>query len=318
MMSRIAVLDDYQGVALDMADWSQVSAQAEVVVFDDHLSDADAVADRLGGFDVVCAMRERTPFSRGLLAKLPDLKLLITTGPRNASIDVAAANERGITVCHTASLPTGTPELTWALILALARRIPLEFANMRDGRWQTTVGADLAGKTLGILGLGRLGSRVARVATAFGMSVISWSQNLTDERADECGAVRVGKEELLTRSDFITIHLVLSERTRGLIGAEQLARMKASAYLINTSRGPIVQESALVDAIRQGVIAGAGLDVYDVEPLPADHPYRNLPNVVLTPHIGYVTGESYRLFYGEVVENIEAWLAGTPIRILNP
>ena len=317
-MSRIAVLDDYQGVALDMADWSQVSAQAEVVVFDDHLSDADAVTDRLRGFDVVCAMRERTPFSRGLLAKLPDLKLLITTGPRNASIDVSAANERGITVCHTASLPTGTPELTWALILALARRIPLEFANMRDGRWQTTVGADLAGKTLGILGLGRLGSRVARVATAFGMSVISWSQNLTDERADECGAVRVGKEELLTRSDFITIHLVLSERTHGLIGAEQLARMKASAYLINTSRGPIVQESALVDAIRQGVIAGAGLDVYDVEPLPTDHPYRNLPNVVLTPHIGYVTGESYRLFYSEVVENIEAWLAGTPIRILNP
>ena len=317
-MSRIAVLDDYQGVALDMADWSQVSAQAEVVVFNDHISDADAVADRLRGFDIVCAMRERTPFFRGLLAKLPDLKLLITTGPRNASIDVAAANERGITVCHTASLATGTPELTWALILALARRIPLEFANMRDGRWQTTMGADLAGKTLGILGLGRLGSRVARVATAFGMSVISWSQNLTDERADECGAARVSKEELLTRSDFMTIHLVLSERTCGLIGAEQLARMKASAYLINTSRGPIVQESALVDAIRQGVIAGAGLDVYDVEPLPADHPYRNLPNVVLTPHIGYVTSESYRLFYGEVVENIEAWLAGTPIRILNP
>ena len=248
---------------------------------------------------------------------MPDLRLLITTGPRNASIDVAAADERGVTVCHTASLATGTPELTWALILALARRVPLEFANMRDGRWQTTVGADLAGKTLGILGLGRLGSRVARVAAAFGMSIIVWSRNLTDERAGECGAARVGKDELFTRSDFVTVHLVLSERTRGLIGAEELARMKASAFLINTSRGPIVRESALVDAIRQGVIAGAGLDVYDVEPLPADHPYRSLSNVVLTPHVGYVTEESYRLFYGEIVENIEAWLAGGPIRVLN-
>ena len=316
-MTRIAVLDDYQNVALDMADWSRVSARAEVVVFNDHLSGTAAVAERLKGFDVVCAMRERTPFPRDLLAELPDLKLLITTGPRNASIDVAAADERGVTVCHTASLATGTPELTWALILALARRVPLEFANMRDGRWQTTVGADLAGKTLGILGLGRLGSRVARVAAAFGMSIIAWSRNLTDERAGECGAARVGKDELFARSDFVTVHLVSSARTRGLIGAEELARMKASAFLINTSRGPIVRESALVDAIRRGVIAGAGLDVYDVEPLPADHPYRSLPNVVLTPHVGYVTEESYRLFYGETVENIEAWLAGGPIRVLN-
>ncbi len=317
-MSRIAVLDDYQGVALDMADWSRVSARADVVVFNDHLSGTEALAARLKGFDIVCAMRERTPFSRALLAELPDLKLLITTGPRNASIDVAAAREHGITVCHTASLATGTPELTWALILALARRIPLEFANMRGGRWQTTVGADLAGATLGILGLGRLGSRVARVAAAFGMPVVAWSRNLTDERARECGAVRVGKAELLARSDFVTIHMVSSERTRGLIGAEELARMKESAYLVNTSRGPIVREPDLIDALRRGVIAGAGLDVYDVEPLPADHPYRTLPNVVLTPHIGYVTGNSYRLFYGEIVENVEAWLAGSPIRVLNP
>lgn len=315
-MARIAVLDDYQGVALKLADWSQVSAEAEVVVFDDHISGIDAVAERLKGFDIVCAMRERTPFSRDLIEKLTDLKLLITSGPRNASIDVAAASEHGITVCTTASHPTSTPELTWALILALARRIPLESTNMREGRWQTTVGIDLAGKTLGILGLGRLGGRVAQVATAFGMTVVTWSQNLTDERAVECGATRVSKGELLAQSDFVTIHLVLSDRTRGLIGAAELDRMKPSAYLVNTSRGPIVQEAALVRAIEHTVIAGAGIDVYDTEPLPADHPYRQLPNVVLTPHIGYVTEDTYRLFFGEMVENIEAWLAGNPIRVM--
>ena len=317
-MVRIAILDDYQNVALEMADWSQVSSQAEVVVFGDHLTDTAAIAERLKGFDIVCAMRERTPFSRDLIEALSDLKLLITTGPRNASIDVGAANEHGITVCHTASLPTGTPELTWALILALARHIPLEAQNMREGRWQTTIGNDLAGKTLGIMGLGRLGGRVAQVATAFGMNIIGWSQNLTDDRAIECGATRATKEELLAQSDFVTIHLVLSDRTRGLIGSAELKRMKSSACLVNTSRGPIVQEAALIQAVEQGTITGAGLDVYDTEPLPPDHPYRTLPNVVLTPHIGYVTENSYRMFFGGIVEDIEAWLAGNPIRVLSP
>jgi phosphoglycerate dehydrogenase-like enzyme len=317
-MVRIAVLDDYQNVALKMADWSQVSAQAEVVVFDDHLADSGAVAERLRGFEIVCAMRERTPFPRALIETLSDLKLLITTGPRNASIDVGAANEHGITVCHTASHPTGTPELTWALILALARHVPLESTNVREGRWQTTIGTDLAGKTLGIMGLGRLGSRVAQVAAAFGMTIIAWSQNLTDDRAAECGAMRVGKEELLAQSDFVTVHLVLSDRTQGLIGPDELRRMKPSACLINTSRGPIVEEAALIQAIGQGIIAGAGLDVYDTEPLPSDHPYRTLPNVIFTPHIGYVTEDSYRMFFGGIVENLEAWLAGQPIRILSP
>tara|TARA_Y100001934_G_scaffold230420_2_gene278028 strand:+ start:2391 stop:3296 length:906 start_codon:yes stop_codon:yes gene_type:complete len=301
-----------------MADWSRVSSQAEVVVFDDHLSETSDLIERLKGFNIVCAMRERTPFPRPLIEQLPDLKLLITTGPRNASIDVAAANENGIVVCHTASLPTGTPELTWTLILALARKIPEETENMREGRWQTSIGNDLSGKTLGILGLGRLGSRVARVANAFDMSVIAWSQNLTDERAAECGATRVSKNDLFAQSDFVTVHLVLSDRTRGLIGADELDRMKSSAFLVNTSRGPIVQEPALIHAIENNVIAGVGLDVYDTEPLPSEHPYRRLPNVVLTPHIGYVTEESYRTFYGGIVEDLEAWLAGDPIRILNP
>ena len=243
-MVRIAILDDYQNVALEMADWRQISTQADVVVFDDHLTDTTALAERLKGFEIVCAMRERTPFSRDLIEALSDLRLLITTGPRNASIDVSAANELGITVCHTTSLPTGTPELTWALILAVARHIPLESTNVREGRWQTTVGIDLAGKTLGIMGLGRLGSRVAQVATAFGMNIIGWSQNLTDDRATECGATRVSKDELLAQSDFVTIHLVLSDRTCGLIGPDELNQMKSSACLVNTSRGPIVQEAA--------------------------------------------------------------------------
>ena len=317
-MARIAVLDDYQGVALKMADWSRVLAQAEIIVFNDHLSKITDLVERLRGFDIICVMRERTPFPRELIEQLPDLELLITTGPRNASIDVAAANENGVAVCHTISLATGTPELTWTLILALARKISEESQNMREGRWQTSIGADLSGKTLGILGLGRLGSRVARVANAFDMSVIAWSQNLTHERAKECGAIKVSKKDLYAQSDFLTVHLVLSDRTRGLLGADDLGHMKSSAILINTSRGPIVQEQALIHALKNNVIAGAGLDVYDVEPLPSDHPYRVLPNVLLTPHIGYVTEESYRTFYGGIVEDIEAWLAGNPIRVLDP
>lgn len=317
-MARIAVLDDYQGISLKMADWSRVLAQAEVIVFNNHLPKIADLVERLKDFDIICVMRERTPFPRELIEQLPNLELLITTGQQNASIDVAAANENGVVVCHTISLATGTPELTWTLILALARKISEESQNMREGRWQTSIGADLSGKTLGILGLGRLGSRVARVANAFDMSVIAWSQNLTDKRAKECGAKKVNEEDLYAQSDFLTVHLVLSDRTRGLLGADELGRMKSSAILINTSRGPIVQEQALIHALENNIIAGAGLDVYDVEPLPSDHPYRTLPNVLLTPHIGYVTEESYRTFYGGIVEGIEAWLAGNPIRVLDP
>ena len=317
-MARIAVLDDYQGISLKMADWSRVLAQAEVIVFNNHLPKIADLVERLKDFDIICVMRERTPFPRELIEQLPNLELLITTGQQNASIDVAAANENGVVVCHTISLAMGTPELTWTLILALARKISEESQNMREGRWQTSIGADLSGKTLGILGLGRLGSRVARVANAFDMSVIAWSQNLTDKRAKECGAKKVNEEDLYAQSDFLTVHLVLSDRTRGLLGADELGRMKSSAILINTSRGPIVQEQALIHALENNIIAGAGLDVYDVEPLPSDHPYRTLPNVLLTPHIGYVTEESYRTFYGGIVEGIEAWLAGNPIRVLDP
>jgi phosphoglycerate dehydrogenase-like enzyme len=317
-MTRIAVLDDYQNVARTMADWRSLPDTCEVTVFNDHVADPAALAVRLQPFEIVCAMRERTPFTADLFDKLPNLRLLVTTGPRNASIDVRAANTRDITVCGTDSHPTGTPELTWALILALARRFTVEGANMREGRWQTTVGADLAGRTLGILGLGRLGSRVAAIGQAFGMDVLAWSQNLTDARAAECGVTRVDKADLLGRADYLTIHLVLSDRTRGLIGRAELAAMKPTAFLVNTSRAPIVDTNALVEALARGTIAGAGIDVYDVEPATPDHPLRALPNVVLTPHIGYVTESSYRMFYGQTVEDIAAWLAGTPIRVVAP
>jgi phosphoglycerate dehydrogenase-like enzyme len=263
-------------------------------------------------------MRERTPFPRALLERLPRLRLLVTTGMRNAAIDLQAAADRGVLVCGTGGLPYPTAELAWGLVLALARRIPREDRATREGRWQETVGLGLNGKTLGVLGLGTLGSRVARFGRAFEMDVLAWSQNLTAERAAEIGAVRVDRDELLARSDVVTIHLVLSERTRGLIGARELGLMKRTAYLVNTSRGPIVDEAALVRALRDGTIAGAGLDVYDEEPLPPDHALRGLPNTVITPHLGYVTEETYRIFYGQALEDILAYLRGEPVRVLRP
>jgi phosphoglycerate dehydrogenase-like enzyme len=315
-MHRIAVLDDYQSVAATYADWSQVPEPLEVVEFSDHLADEDALAARLEPFDVVVAMRERTPFPRSLLGRLPNLKLLVTTGAKNASIDVAAAKERGVTVCGTGAHPSGTAELTWALILAAARHLPEEDADVRAGGWQRTVGTDLAGATLGVIGLGRLGERVARIGGAFGMDVVAWSQNLTAERAAEVGVRRVPKEELLGTADVLTIHLQLSDRTRGLLGADEFALMKETAILVNTSRGPIVDEPALLDALRSGRIAGAGLDVFDTEPLPADHPLRSEPRAVLTPHLGYVTKATYEVFYRGAVEDVAAYLAGEPIRVI--
>jgi phosphoglycerate dehydrogenase-like enzyme len=317
-VARVALLDDYQDVALSMADWKSLPAGTEVVVFKDHLAAEDAVARRLADFDIVMALRERTPFPRTLLERLPKLKLLITAGMRNASIDMKAAAERGVTVCGTAGLPYPTAELAWGLILSLMRRIPAEDRATREGRWQTSLGLGLNGKTLGVLGLGTLGSRAAKVGLAFEMDVVAWSQNLTAERAKEIGVTLVPKDELLARSDIVSIHLVLGERTRGLIGARELGLMKRSAYLINTSRGPIVDEAALIRALGDGTIAGAGLDVFDEEPLPLDHAFRRLPNIVITPHLGYVTSETYRIFYGHAVEDIKAYLDGKPVRVLKP
>jgi phosphoglycerate dehydrogenase-like enzyme len=315
-MARVAVLDDYQDVAMQMADWSVLPADVQVQVFRDHLSAPEAVAARLRDFDIVVAMRERTPFPRRLLEKLPKLKLLVTTGMRNASIDVEAAAELGITVCGTQGLGYPTAELTWGLILALLRHIPQEDRATREGRWQVSVGVGLRDKVLGVIGLGNLGSQVATVGRAFGMSLLAWSQNLTAERAAQFGATLVGKDELLARSDIVTIHLVLSDRTRGLIGARELGLMKPTAYLINTSRGPIVDEKALVDALERKTIAGAALDVFDEEPLPLDHPLRRLENTVITPHLGYVTVEGYKVFYRDIVEDIQAFLRGQPLRVI--
>jgi phosphoglycerate dehydrogenase-like enzyme len=301
---RVAILDDYQAVALRFADWSGL----ETTVFTDHLDSVEPLA----GFEAIVAMRERMPFDAGRFASLPSLKLLVTTGMHNASIDLEAAAAHGVTVCGTRGLETPTAELTWGLILALVRNIPAEDAAVRDGRWQHTVGMELAGRTLGVVGYGRLGRRVAMIARAFEMEVLAWSQNLVEAE----GAVAVGKQELLERSDVVTIHYKLSGRSRGLIGADDLARMKPSAFLVNTSRGPLVDEDALLAALRAGTIAGAALDVYDTEPLPVDHPLRMAPNTVLTPHIGYVSGGTYERFYGDAVEDIHAFLAGSPIRVL--
>jgi phosphoglycerate dehydrogenase-like enzyme len=315
---RIAVLDDYQYVAATFADWSQLPEPVEVVEFSAHIADEDKLVARLQSFDVVIAMRERTPFPRRVLERLPSLRLLVTTGMRNPSIDIAAAQELGITVCGTGAHPSGTAELTWALILAVARHLPQEDASVRAGGWQQSVGTDLAGSRLGVIGLGRLGSRVAQVGLAFGMDVVAWSQNLTDERAASVGVRRAsGLHELLESADVVTIHLQLSDRTRGLLGAAELARMKPTAILVNTSRGPIVDEAALVAALRAGTIAGAALDVYDVEPLPADHPLRGLDNAVLTPHLGYVTEPGFRAMYRQAVEDIRAFLDGAPARLVS-
>ena len=314
---KIAVLDDYQGVALRMADWSALKETAEITVFRDHLADPAAVVERLKPFDVVCVMRERTPLARSSIEQLPNLKLIASTGQRNASIDLAAAKERGITVCGTGYTPHAAAELTWALILALVRHVPAEAASLRSGRWQVSVGGDLAGKTMGVLGLGRIGARIAQVACAFGMEVFAWSQNLTSEMAREHGARLVTKQELFRAADILTIHLVLSPRTKGIAGAAELQLMKPTSYLINTSRGPLVDESALIAALKNRRIAGAALDVYDAEPLPESHPFRSLDNVLATPHVGFVTDDTYKVFYRDTVENIAAWLGGTPLRVLN-
>jgi phosphoglycerate dehydrogenase-like enzyme len=307
-MLRIAIFDDYQNVALELADWSPVRERATVTVFDDHLSDSDEIVDRLRGFNVVCVMRERTPLTRDILERLSQLKLIVSTGPRNASIDVEAAAECGIEVLHTNYDSSPTVELTWALILASARNLTIETASVRSGGWQRTVGDGLRGNVLGVLGLGNIGGEVARIAGAFGMRVMAWSENLTPERAAATGAKLVSRRELFQQADILTIHLVLSPRSRGLVGKSELALMKQSARLVNTSRGPIVDENALLETLREGRLAGAAIDVFDVEPLPPEHPFRRLDNVIATPHIGYVSRELYRVFYRDTVANIEGWL----------
>lgn len=313
-MVAIAILDDYQNVALSLADWSRLKENHRITVFNEPLVGEEAIARALMGFDVICVMRERTAITHTLVDRLPNLRLVVTSGFRNAAIDMDALAQRRIPLLGTETPANSTAELTFALILALARHIPEESAAMRAGKWQSTVGIDLKGRTLGILGLGRLGTQVARVGRAFGMKLIAWSENLTAQRAYESGAERVDKDVLLQRSDILTIHTRLSSRTRGLIGARELAMMKPSALLVNTSRGPIVDEMALVEALRSGRIAGAGVDVFGQEPLPADHPLRAEPRALLTPHIGYVTEETYRAFYAGMVECIEGWLSGKQIR----
>jgi phosphoglycerate dehydrogenase-like enzyme len=314
---RVAVLDDYQGAARELGPWSSLGAGVEVDFFADHVAGDDALVERLEPYEAIVAMRERTPFGRARLERLPKLRLLVTTGMRNASIDLDAAAGLGIVVSGTGSLGSPTAELAWGLILALTRRICEEDRALRAGGWQHTIGPELAGRTLGIVGLGRLGGRVATIARAFEMEVIAWSQNLRAERAREAGVEAVTRESLFARADVVTIHLVLSDRTRGLIGAGDLARMKRTAYLVNTSRGPIVDEAAVLDALHAGRIAGAAVDVYDIEPLPADHPWRSAPNTVLTPHLGYVSTGTYELFFRDAVEDIAAFRAGRPMRVLS-
>jgi len=311
---KVAVLDDYQGVALSCTDWTAVTSRAEVVTFPDHVDDESILAERLRDVEILVLMRERTPVTSSLLASLPALQLIVTTGQSNAAVDVIAARARGIVVCGTGGYTEQTVELTWALILGLARHISEESVAVRSGAWQRTVGTDLFGKTLGVIGLGRIGSGVARAGSAFGMHVMAWSENLSAEKAAGAGCQYVGKDELFRRSDVVSVHLVLSERSRGIVGRPELGAMKRSALLINTSRGPLVDEDALVEALSSGAIAGAGLDVFSKEPLPLGHPFRTLPNVLATPHIGYVTAETYELFYREIVEDITAFLQGEPIR----
>jgi phosphoglycerate dehydrogenase-like enzyme len=318
---KIVVLDDYQRVARTLGPFEAL-AEAEVVVLHEHIDDLDDLAAALRGAEVVVAMRERTPFRAETFDRLPGLRLLVTTGMANAAIDLDAAAAHGVTVCGTgmsgSAKSSNTTELTWALILAVQRQLVAEDQAVRAGRWQTTVGTDLSGTTLGVLGLGRLGAQVARIGLAFDMRVIAWSQNLTADRAAEVGVARVERDELFAASDVLTVHLKLSDRTTGLIGAAELAAMKPTAILINTSRGPIVDQDALVTALTVGTIAGAGLDVYDTEPLPAGNPLRGAPHTVLLPHLGYVTERGYRTMYEQVVEDITAWRSGTPVRVLTP
>ena len=317
MPLRCAILDDYQNVALKVADWSPLKGKADITVFNEHLGEAGNVGKALQGFDVICAMRERTPFRRETVEALPNLKLLLTSGARNASFDMDALKERGVVVCGTGGFGNPTASLAIGLMLELTRKIGFENARMKAGEaWQITLGLDVEGRTMGVVGLGKLGSRVATIAKALGMKVNAWSQNLTKEKCDEAGVGYLPKEELMATSDVVSIHVILSKRSRGLITREDLQRMKPSAYLINTARGPIVDEDALLDMLQQRKIAGAGLDTFSVEPLPVDHPIRKLDNVVLTPHLGYVTEEGYRKYYADMVEDILGWMNGKPVRVI--
>ena len=318
-MLKAAILDDYQGVALKLAEWSAIAKDVEIKVFDKPFASQAEAIKALQGFAIVAGMRERTPFPRAVIEALPDLKLLITTGAKNNSFDVKAAAERGITVCGTGAVGNPTAGIVFGLMLELTRHIGFENARMRAGeQWQTTIGLDLEGLTLGIVGLGKLGQRVAGVGKAFGMKVLAWSQNLTPEKAKEAGVDYASREDLFAKSDFVSIHYQLSDRSRGLITAADLGRMKKTAYLINTARAPIVDQAALLKALQDKNIAGAGLDVFEVEPLPLDHPYRKLDNVVLTPHLGYVSEQNYRKYFPDIVEDIRAFLDGRPVRVIAP
>ncbi|MCP2238734.1 D-2-hydroxyacid dehydrogenase family protein [Prauserella halophila] len=313
---KIAILDDYQDIARELADWDSLGAEVDVLT--EHIADSGALVERLAGCEVVVAMRERTQLPGDVLRRLPELRLIVSLGgSRNPAIDLKATAELGIVVSHTGYLPHPTAEHTWALILAAMRGIPDETRSVREGGWQTSVGRSLQGATLGVVGLGRLGGRIARIGQAFGMRTLAWSANLTQEKADEHDVLAVPKEQLLAESDVVTIHQVLSSRTRGLIGAPELAAMKPDAWLVNTSRGPIIDEAALLDALHERRIGGAALDVYDTEPLPADHPLRTAPNTVLTPHIGYVVRDLYEVFYRDAVADIAAYQVGEPIRVMS-
>ncbi|WP_095098809.1 D-2-hydroxyacid dehydrogenase family protein [Pseudomonas sp. Irchel 3A5] len=313
--TKIAVLDDWQSVASDVVDWSVLNSIGEVSFLHEYPADTATMAARLQAFTVICVMRERTIFDDALLSQLPNLKLLVTGGMRNAAIDVKAAGRLGIQVCGTESYKHAAPELTWALIMGVTRNLVDEANSLRSGQWQIGIGSDLHGKTLGILGLGSIGKWIARYGLAFGMKVIAWSENLTAEAAAESGVTYVSKQELFEQSDILSIHLVLGDRSRGLVDAQALGWMKPTAYLINTSRGPIVDEAALIETLQQRRIAGAALDVFAIEPLPVEHPFRTLDNLLATPHVGYVTENNYRMFYGQMIEDIQAWSAGAPIRV---
>lgn len=318
MAVQIAVIDDWQGVAQDVVDWAPLDSVGQVTFLHDYPADQDTLVSRLQGFDVICVMRERTRFDEALLRRLPNLKLLLTGGMRNAALDLKAAAALGIQVCGTDSYKHAAPELTWALIMALTRNLVPEANALRAGLWQQGLGGDLHGKTLAILGLGSIGTRVAQFGQVFGMRVIAWSENLTVERAAAAGVTYVDKQALFKQADILSIHLVLSDRTRGLVDAPALGWMKPGALLINTARGPIVDEAALIDALEHKRLAGAALDVFAEEPLPADHPFRTLDNVLATPHVGYVSRQNYQQFYGQMIEDLLAWAAGRPIRLLTP
>jgi phosphoglycerate dehydrogenase-like enzyme len=315
---RLAVLDDWESAASDFVDWRTAIPEADVTLFTDHLSGIDELVERLAPFDAVMLMRERTPIQAPLIKALPKLRLIVTTGMRNRSLDIAAAAEAGVVVCGTRGLQWAAPELAWSLILALARNIPAADASMHAGRWAPTVGMDLHGSVLGVVGLGRLGEQVATVGRAFGMKLVAWSPHLTAERAAACGAEQVGKHELFATADVVSVHMILADSTRGLIGAAEIGAMKTTALFVNTSRGPLVDTDALLSALIEGRIAGAGLDVYDEEPLSVDHRLRSAPRTILTPHLGYVTAGTFASFYSEATEDVRAFLAGRPVRVINP